>query len=52
MFPVWCLGGLGSLGILAAYSFTNGVSYRAKEGALCFLLGNLFVFFVFLLKPT
>lgn len=52
LFPVWGLGGLVALGVLATFAYTNNVSHKMKEAALSFLLGNLVVFFVFTLKPT
>lgn len=52
VFSVSGLGGLCSLGILATYAYNNNVTHKTKEAALSFLLGNLFVFFAFLLKPT
>jgi len=52
VFSVWGLGGLCAVGILVIYAYTNNVSHKAKEATLSFLLGNMFVFFVFLLKPT
>jgi hypothetical protein len=52
VFSVWGLGGLFSLGVLAAYGYTNNVSHKIKEAALSFMLGNLLVTFAFVLKPT
>lgn len=51
-FLVWILGGICSLCILAVYSWTNLLSYKVKEAALSFFLGDLLVFGLILLKPV
>ena len=52
VFSNLLIGGLLAFGILVAYGYTNTVSHQKKEAALSYLLGNLLVFFVFLLKPV
>ncbi len=52
VFAVWFLGGLVALIVLAFSAYTRNVSHKIKEAALCFLLGNGFVFLVWLSKPT
>jgi hypothetical protein len=52
LLAVWGGGGVCAIALLAVYAYTDKVSHRIKEATLCFLLGNLLVFFVLLLKPT
>ncbi|HEY0076175.1 MAG TPA: hypothetical protein VGB77_18885 [Abditibacteriaceae bacterium] len=49
---IWLGGGLWAFVTLIAYGYSNKVTHQKKEAALSFLLGNLLVFFVFVLKPT
>jgi hypothetical protein len=49
---IWIGGGLWAFVTLIAYGYSNKVTHEIKEAALSFLLGNLLVFFVFVLKPT
>jgi len=51
-FTVWLGSGLWAIGTLIAYGYSNKVKHQFKEAALSLLLGNLLVFFVFILKPT
>lgn len=51
-FAVWLGGGLVAFGVLVSYACSNNVSHGAKEAALSFLLGDLVVFGLLLLKPV
>jgi len=52
LWVAWGLGGLWAFLVIGAFALSLSVSTEAKEAALSFLLGDLFVFFIFLLKPT
>ena len=52
VFSVWFGDGLCSLIILMLYAYTRKVPYKIKEAALSFLLGNMFVFLAFCVKPN
>ncbi len=50
-FAVWLGGGFFAFGALAFYATSKKVSHEVKEAALSFLLGNLVVFGLLMLKP-
>jgi hypothetical protein len=51
-FLVCIVGGFCSFILLGVYGYTNYISVRFKEAALYFLLGDLVLVFMVLLKPV